>query len=83
MKTGVKTRATRAIDDVRGVIIGDNRQGALFYDGRQQGKNLYGESDEEIIEKGKALRDKLVAELGDYPCYLYRNPELWEVRIYQ
>lgn len=82
MRTAIKTIAANAIDDVRGVIIGDVIAGALFYDGRQQGPNIYGYSDDEIIEKGRALRAELTVKLSGHPCYLYQNPELWEVRIY-
>lgn len=83
MKTAVKTIAARAIDDVRGVIIGgESVQSALFYDGRQQGADIYADSEQEAVEIGNARRDKLVAELGGHPCYLYQQHELWEVRIY-
>jgi hypothetical protein len=83
MKTAAKTIAARAIDDVRGVVIGgDSVQAALFYDGRQQGSDVYADSDQEAVEKCKAMRDERVKELGGHPCYLYQEPELWEVRIY-
>lgn len=72
----------RNIDDVRGQIIGEVTCGALFYGGRQQGPRIYGQTEQEVIERGKARRDELVEEYGGYPLFLFPKPELWEVRIY-
>lgn len=83
MKTAAKTIAARAIEDVRGIIIGGNYvHASLFYDGRQQGRDVYADSEAEAIEKCKAMRDERIKEFGGHPCYLYQQPELWEVRIY-
>lgn len=71
-------------EDVRGVVIGDILvPWSLHYDGRQQGGGKkYAATTDVAIEAGKALMAALKAEYGGFPCYLYPDDKLWEVRLY-
>jgi hypothetical protein len=71
-------------DEVRGVIVGgDYVIGRLHYDGRPQGQQLVGRSDDEVIKKGKDLLDDIKRESGKaYPLIYLKALTAWETRIY-
>lgn len=66
-----------------GVIVGgDSIPYAIFYDGRQQGRKKYAETEEKAIETGKEEIAQLKHEYCGYPHYLYHDVSKWEIRIY-
>jgi hypothetical protein len=64
------------------IIGGDFNQAALFYNGRKQGHDLYGDTDSEIIGKAKALRQELLEQCGTVASRIYPDNSQWELRIY-
>jgi hypothetical protein len=64
------------------IIGGDFNQAALFYDGRKQGRDLYGDTDCEIIQKAKQLRQELLENCAPVADRIYPDNSQWELRIY-
>lgn len=70
-------------EEVNGIVVGgDFVTGQLFYDGRSQSQKLYAQSESELMEYATELMNKLKAENGGYPTYLYQDNNKWELRIY-
>jgi hypothetical protein len=71
------------IERVTGTIIGgDHKCARLYYDGRQQGGQLSGNTDADLIAGGRTLRNSLRLEWG--PAWFdshFSDPSKWEVRI--
>ncbi|NCC40361.1 MAG: hypothetical protein EOM21_13065 [Gammaproteobacteria bacterium] len=68
-------------DDPRGLVIGAClTRGLLCYDGRPQGRPLYGETDDAVLEQARAYRDRCYAEpIGRE---IWPDREAWTVRLY-
>lgn len=70
-------------DDVNGTVIGTMyMQGAVFYDGRKQGKTLYAESDAELRNKANEYFAELKKECGEAFTAIYPNVRAFELRIF-
>lgn len=74
---------TQRTGNVSGVIVGGAYTAwQLFYDGRPQGGKEYADTDEKAIEAARQKHAALLSEYAGFPCYLYPNPAMWEVRLW-
>lgn len=68
-------------EDVSGQIVGGEYvQGAVYYDGRKQGRCLYGRTDEELRRQADAFIAEKREECGQAFAMIWPKP-LWELRI--
>lgn len=63
------------------IVGGDTKIGTVHYHGRQQGGQVFGSDDDDIIERLKFQRDTLIGETGAAKEYIYPDDEAWEIRI--
>lgn len=69
-----KTEASRYVENVRGVIIGDQwKTGELFHEGRSQSQQFIGANDAEVKTKAIAHVETMKARLGADYRRLYPN----------
>ena len=54
-----------------------------FYDGRPQGGKECADTSEEAEEAGRERVAGLKAGFCGYPTYLYPDPSLWEIRLWE
>jgi len=67
-------------DDVNGIIVGGNElHGRIFYDNRQQGNDLYADSENELKT---IANDKIESLKKEYAGICYCDGKEWELRIY-
>ena len=52
----------------------------LYYDGRQQGKDFYADTLDAAKAKAEAHKQQLIKDYSGFPCYLYANSALWEIK---
>lgn len=68
-------------DDVNGQIIGRVMlQGALYYDGRRQGRVLWAETDDAMLKRAKEELAAIKTSCGEAFGLIYRKAA-WELRI--
>jgi len=67
-------------DDVNGFVFGGNSyHGKLFYDNRQQGNDLYADTETELITLAE---EKVKQYKTEYAGICYNNGKEWTLRIY-
>ena len=70
-------------EEVGGVVVGTYyRVGRLYYEGRPQGSNIQGTTDEEIVEKARRHLDTIRQNCGQAYLLVYPNRDRWEVRLF-
>lgn len=70
-------------DEVSGTIIGGNFVcGALCYNGRKQGKDLWASSEAELKQKVESLKEELCHENAEILPYLWPDANLWSIKIF-
>ena len=69
------------LEQVSGTIIGGDYgiRGGIFYDGRPQGGNIYGETNADLLAQAKVIKRRFIQEASP-SCYA--DDSLWELRIY-
>ena len=73
---------TWCTEEVNGIVIGSYMLiGTLRYEGRQQEKTFYGESESELLVKAKNLLRQIKTECGDAFAFIYPL-DAWEMRIH-
>ena len=65
-----------------GMIVGKHYVvGVLTYNGRSQSRQIYAETEDELLEQAKACKRRIIDDCGQAARWIFPDDALWKLEI--